>query len=130
MVTASRDGTARLWDVVSGEVLAVFRGHTGEVIQAVFSPDGQRLVTASYDRTARLWDVASGETLVVFRGHKGRVNQVAFSLDGQRVVTASNDKTARLWGIMTAHGQALIDYARDIVPRELSAEERKHFFLE
>jgi WD40 repeat protein len=129
-VTASRDGTARLWDVASGEVLTVLRGHTGEVNQAVFSPNGQRLVTASKDGTAQLWDVASGEALVVFRGHVGGVNQVAFSPDGQRVVTASNDNTARLWGIMTAHGQDLIDYARDIVPRELSAEERKRFFLE
>jgi WD40 repeat protein len=88
------------------------------------------VVTASEDKTARLWDVASGEALVVFRGHAGAINQVAFSPGGQRLVTASNDKTARLWGIMTAHGQALIDYARDIVPRELSPEERKRFFLE
>jgi WD40 repeat protein len=116
--------------VASGEVLAVLRGHKGEVNQAVFSPDGQRVVTVSNDKTARLWDVASGETLVVFRGHKGGVNQVAFSPDGQRVVTASNDKTARLWGLMTTHGQALIDYARDIVPRKLSSEDRKRFFLE
>ena len=58
------------------------------------------------------------------------VNHVAFSPDGKRVVTASSDGTARLWNILTAEGQALIDHARQIVPRELSPEERKRYFLE
>ncbi len=44
------------------------------------------------------------------------------------MVTASRDKTARLWRVLPA-GQGLIDYARDIVPRELSLEENKRFFL-
>jgi len=30
-------------------------GHTGEVTDAAFSPDGSRVVTASIDRTARVW---------------------------------------------------------------------------
>jgi WD40 repeat protein len=53
-VTASADGTARLWNL-SGEELAVLEGHTDWVWSAAFSPDGERLLTASDDGTARLW---------------------------------------------------------------------------
>ena len=103
-------------------------GHSGAVNSAAFSPDGQRVVTASVDGTARLWDAATDLSLVVLSGHDGAVNSAAFSPDGQRVMTASG-KTARLWPILP-NGQALIEYAKSIVPRQLTPDQRKQFFLE
>ena len=49
LVTASEDGTARLWDA-KGQRLAVLQGHEGAIRWAAFSPDGARVVTASADR--------------------------------------------------------------------------------
>jgi WD40 repeat protein len=97
MVTASEDGTARLWDAESGMGLAVLKGHEKALNSAAFSPDGKRVLTGSDDTTARLWDVESGKQIAVLQGHTGKVNSAAFSPDGKRVVTASDDKTARLW---------------------------------
>jgi WD40 repeat protein len=54
IVTASFDGTARLWDAETGALLMMLEGHIDAVVSCVFSPDGKRIVTASYDRTARL----------------------------------------------------------------------------
>ena len=54
----------------------------------------------------------------------------AFSPDGTQVVTASADHTARIWSIFTIEVQALIDRARGMLRRELTAEERKEFFLD
>lgn len=48
IVTASRDGTARLWDARTGEVLTTF-DHPDEVWSAAFSPDGARVVTTGGD---------------------------------------------------------------------------------
>ena len=129
-MTTSEDNTARLWDVANGKALAVLEGHENRVFNAVFSPDGRHVVTASEDKTARLWDVASGKAFAVLGEHADKVNHAIFSPDGEHVVTASSDGTARLWNILTAEGQTLIDHARRIVPRELSPEERKRFFLE
>jgi WD40 repeat protein len=54
ILTASWDGTLRLWDV-GGYPLAVLEGHTDWVNTAVFAPGGNRILTASQDGTARLW---------------------------------------------------------------------------
>ncbi|MCB9898547.1 MAG: serine/threonine protein kinase [Planctomycetes bacterium] len=97
LVTASGDGTARVWNADgSGEPL-VLRGHEDMVFSAAWSPDGTRLVTASRDGTARVWNAdGSGEPLVL-RGHKDWVRSATWSPDGTRLVTASDDGTARVW---------------------------------
>jgi WD40 repeat protein len=58
-VTASHDGTARIWDARTGRQLAILEGHFRGVRSAAFSPDGSRIVTASFDGTARIWDAAA-----------------------------------------------------------------------
>ncbi len=101
IVTASYDGTARIWDAATGDRLNEFSGHTEKVQSAAFSPDGRRIVTASYDNTARIWDAATGSELKVLRGHDGALMSAAFSPDGSRIVTASFDDTGRIWDAAT-----------------------------
>ena len=81
--------------------MARLEGHSAAVIDAVFSPDGQRIVTASQDNTARVWNAATGQLVAKLEGHSGAVWHAAFSPDGQRVVTASQDSTARVYRIVT-----------------------------
>jgi WD40 repeat protein len=96
IATASRDKTARLWDL-EGKLIAEFKGHESAVWGVSFSPDGKYLATASADGKARLWDL-SGKELNKFP-HQGSVGSVSFSPDGKRIATASADGKARLWDL-------------------------------
>ena len=69
LATASRDGTARIWDLATGTTRAVLQGHTDWLTGVAFSPDGTLLATASRDGTARIWDLATGTTRAVLQGH-------------------------------------------------------------
>ena len=108
LVTASGDGTARLWDLATGQCLKVFKEDTDWVHAVAVTPDGQWLITGCSDKTARLWDLETGRPLRVFAGHTGRVNAVAITPDGKRLVTGSSDKTARIWDMKTGHCMALL----------------------
>ena len=57
LASGSFDHTVRLWDVESGQQIAVLQGHTSYVTSVSFSSDGQTLASGSLDHTVRLWDV-------------------------------------------------------------------------
>jgi len=52
-LTASEDGTARVWDAETGDNLLTLSGHEAGVNQALWNEDASRILTASYDGIAR-----------------------------------------------------------------------------
>ncbi|NWJ46953.1 MAG: AAA-like domain-containing protein [Chloroflexi bacterium] len=104
--SASKDQTARIWEVATGKEVAVLKGHNGAVTGIEFSPDGKYVVTAGEDKTLRLWDTTNWQEVRVIRGHTAEISSVAFSPDGQTVISGSADKTARIWEV--ASGKELL----------------------
>jgi small GTP-binding protein len=98
-VSASQDGTLRVWDLAAGRPLATLGGHTSHVWAVALTPDGARAVSASVDTTLRVWDLAAGWSLATLQGHSGPVWGVAVTPDGARAVSASADKTLRVWDL-------------------------------
>ncbi len=114
VATASRDGTARLWDATTGTVSVVLRGHTDMVEAIAYSPDATRVATASRDTTVRIWDTTSGALVTVLScGDYAR--GVAFSPDGTRLAATSRDHLVHLWDTATwAVHTTLVGHAADV----------------
>jgi WD40 repeat protein len=59
IITAGKDGTARIWNRRTGEQRATLTGHTDPVVAV--TPDGEGIITAGKDGTARIWNRRTGE---------------------------------------------------------------------
>jgi len=87
LVTASYDGTARIWNLLTGDPQGIVLQHGGYVYDAEFSPDGKLVATGSADGTARVWNAETGEAVTMPLEHGFSVREVAFSPDSQRLLT-------------------------------------------
>lgn len=108
-VTASRDDTACVWNVQTGELLQTLRGHEGSVFRAVFDEFGSRVVTASEDGTARIWKVETGELLCILRKYENAAweeyQEPAFGAafgenwGDEKIVTTSRSNLPQVWDV-------------------------------
>jgi WD40 repeat protein len=101
LLTASADGTAKIWEPSSGKELLSL-DHDDRVIIALWSDDGTQVLTVeSGSWNIILWDSYSGEKIVVMEGHTKLVTCADWSQDGSRVLSGSVDMTARVWDAKT-----------------------------
>jgi WD40 repeat protein len=78
-----------LWDIHSGERLALLRGFGRYVYGIGFSKDGQLLAAGTDDGNLQIWDVAKRRLLYALRIGYGDVSNPAFSPDGQLVAAGT-----------------------------------------
>ena len=115
LVSASKDGTLRIWDAETGILIRVLSVPGTRPRFAAYSPDGKRIISGLRDNTARIWDALTGAQQLVLTGHGAAVQSAAFSHDGTRIVTASQDKTARIWDALTGSQLAVLAGHADVV---------------
>ena len=104
VLSGELDGTLKLWDAATGQLLRSFKGHKDLLLSVAFSPDGTSFLSGSGDSTLKLWDAATGRLLRSFEGHLGAVNSVAFSPNGT-ILLSGGQRTLKLWDAAT--GQLL-----------------------
>ncbi len=96
LLSASTDGTLRLWDVTSGREIRTYSvGGGAEVRGMALSPDCKKLtaiILGAHTETAMVWDVATGK-LIVNRTDPVKPNPfiVPFSADGTITAADQNE---------------------------------------
>jgi WD40 repeat protein len=109
-VSASDDGTLKVWDLGTGEYLRTLAGHAAAVQAVVLHGDGRRAISASDDGTLKVWDLGTGECLSTIGDglpeDRGRVlRTIALLPGGKRVVTARAG-TLEVWNVEAGKRQS------------------------
>jgi WD40 repeat protein len=97
LATGGRDGTARVWNLTTGQELTRLT-HAAPVEAVAFSRDGATLSTGSFDGTARLWELPSGRERLRAT-HPGGSEVVAFSPDGRQVASGGSEGAVNVWSL-------------------------------
>ncbi|MEW5958405.1 MAG: NB-ARC domain-containing protein, partial [Chloroflexota bacterium] len=97
IVSASWDGTLKVWDAYTGTERFTLTGHTNLVNGCAVSADGTVAVSASKDGTLKVWDIHTGAERFTLTGHMSWVWGCAVNADGTIIVSASKDGTLKVW---------------------------------
>lgn len=115
-VSASEDGTLKVWDLEAGAEERTLTGHGGEVRAVAVTAEGRRAVSASDDRTLKIWDLETGVLERTLAGHTHSVLGVAVTPGGRRAISASEDGTLKVWDLETgAEERSLVGHTDSVV---------------
>jgi len=106
IASASEDGTARVWDVASGEQLMQYTHHADPsvaVLAAAFSPDGAWLALGFADGAVQMIPTAGG-AVVVAQEVGAPIRALAFNPVGDVLASGSEDGSVTLWDMTNAQG--------------------------
>ena len=119
LITSSLDETVRIFDAdrlqppstwfssVETRSPTVTLGRRGNVENAIFSPDGKRvLILARLGGVAELIDTDSWQSIALLRAERGDMRQATFTPDGRRVLTLSASRV-QTWS--ADDGRLLLD---------------------
>ncbi|XP_038695745.1 THO complex subunit 6 isoform X4 [Tripterygium wilfordii] len=101
--SAAGDSCAYCWDVETGKIKMVFRGHSDYLHCIVARNSTDQIVTGSEDRTARLWDCRSGKCIQVIDPEKDNKSKGLSSFVGCLTLDASES-----WLILAVGAEPLL----------------------
>ena len=90
------DGSARVWDLITGEAISTPIATGGPVTRMALGPQAEQLLTAG-GGVAHLWDAVSGKEKSNPMKYRQDITDAALSPDGQRVGIATVDGTGGVW---------------------------------
>ncbi|XP_071499976.1 jouberin-like [Diadema antillarum] len=103
ILTASSDGTAKIWhiDMPNSAAVKVFPHPSFVYAARFYSTEEKYIITGGYDKFVRVWSRDSnsqtGELLYELEGHKGYVNCMCFSLDGTKMYSGDSEGVILVW---------------------------------
>lgn len=99
LASASDDGTARLWNITTGEELHQFRiGNSRSAL--AYSPNLRSLVSSDDEHVMKLWDIDTGKEKQRFKAHSSPVVSVVFSPDAKALISADDSGCVHIWDVM------------------------------
>ncbi|XP_067860938.1 apoptotic protease-activating factor 1 isoform X2 [Heptranchias perlo] len=119
LLSWSFDGTMKVWNFISGELLKSFDYHDGAVLSCDASPDGSKVASASADKSAKIWSLNDAADILVLTGHNACVRSCKFTWDNEYLATGDDNGEIRIWRVRD--GSLL-----HVCPKESEVKDSKH----
>jgi len=125
LVTASNDGTIRVWDPKTAQTLKLIEGgknavhfHTQPIVSLSLSQTANGTVlgiSGSTDGSVAVSNITSGTVMAAYREHSGSVECTAFLTGLPCGVSGSLDKSIKVWDLNTMQTRVSLPHDDGIV---------------
>ncbi|KAL9060066.1 MAG: hypothetical protein Q9206_001224 [Seirophora lacunosa] len=105
-VSASGDGVAKLWNLISGTCVKEFPSRDRGMACVEFSLDSRAIFAGGNDQVIYQFDASTGELIREMQGHSGLVRSLHLDSANGRLASGSYDNTVRAYDIHT--GEAIV----------------------
>ncbi|KAL9330196.1 hypothetical protein ACSQ67_005199 [Phaseolus vulgaris] len=97
VLTASHDGTVKMWDVRTDRCVATVGRCSSAVLCMEYDDNVGVLAAGGRDVVANIWDIRASRQMHKLSGHTQWIRSVR--MVGDTVITGSDDWTARIWSV-------------------------------
>lgn len=99
-LVATSKNRIKLWNIETEKFITFSIGHTKDIADITFSPDGEIIASGSFDNTVKLWNSQSGQIIKSLNGFSDYVKDVAFSPNGKILAYAGTfGDVIKFWDI-------------------------------
>jgi WD40 repeat protein len=63
LASGSNEGTVKIWDVATGNLLRTLEGHSSLIESVAFSPDGNLLAAGGFAGRISIWGIGVAKTV-------------------------------------------------------------------
>ncbi len=110
LATACADSRVYIWDISTGNQLAMLSGHSREVVAVAFSHAGDLLASYSWDGNVRLWDTLAARPLISTPSTGGFAHLTA---DDHWLACLADGPSLALMEVATAHECRLLHWSSE-----------------
>lgn len=125
MVSASADGSVRVWSVPGGQLIRTIELDAGPA--TAFAASSDRVVTGHGDGTVAVWDSDSGSKRASFKHSDATITAVVFAGSGDRIAAAGQDRIVALWDVSRPQAPEHLLEGHDGVVRTIAYSARGPF---
>ncbi|XP_044476985.1 DENN domain and WD repeat-containing protein SCD1 isoform X2 [Mangifera indica] len=123
VLTASHDGTVKMWDVRTDTCVATVGRCSSAVLCMEYDDSTGILAAGGRDAVANIWDIRAGRQMHKFLGHSKWIRSIR--MDKDTVITGSDDWTARMWSVSQGLCDAVLAcHAGPILSVEYSSSDK------
>lgn len=126
LITGSRDGVVRFWDVSHGTLLQEYDyGYSARIWDLDISPNGRWLAIGREDNLVTVIDLQSARQNTINISQPGQALVVKFSPDSNWLATGVSTGSVRLWRVNTASSVIGPTHTAEVFAIAFSADSRE-----
>lgn len=99
--TGSTDTHVKIWDLNTGQITHVLKGHGGPISALSFysrlGSRDWRLASGSLDSRVRVWNLMNSKCVAMLENHNNKINCLDWSTNGEVLLVGGNDRIVSVY---------------------------------